>query len=533
MPWSAVEFLAEQLGIEDASCVKKYVQRPQTPYEHAWEIRDRYGYRSTDDEAARGSRGSWTGGRGRTLRGRWRCSTRRSGGCGAIGCCCLASRCWPGRSPRPRGGRDAAVRRAGRRGATRRSRVPERLATCSRCRTGRGSRSWSGCAARHGALGTGDGQGPAAGGQIAAFGAGPGRGSTRSRQPAAGAGPHRARVARHRAGTAARAEADRDAASVVRHLEASAIDDALDLFALLMQVNLINVAKRATDKEYLAGGPARPRLAKASRTVRAAWRLWSEQLPWSPRSAPTSIRQQCGGRWRRRWGRAGRSRPPPPCWTSCWRKPARTRSSAIEIQPNGRAKLNVDRLGALGESEVAEVAAADLRAMLPRIDLPDLLFEVHSWTGFLDAFVHLGDGRTRMQTCRPRWWRCWSPRRATSATPGDRRRDEALTRARLSTSTSTTCGPTPSPRRTRPDRGPGRGADRRALGRGAARLGRRAAVRRADADHQRRPLAEVLRLQDAASPGSTPSTTRWWASGRWSCPAPRATRCTSWTPCST
>ena len=32
--------------IGDASCVKKYVQRPQTPYEHAWEIRDRYGYRS-------------------------------------------------------------------------------------------------------------------------------------------------------------------------------------------------------------------------------------------------------------------------------------------------------------------------------------------------------------------------------------------------------------------------------------------------------------------------------------------------------
>jgi hypothetical protein len=38
-----VEFLAEQLDIGDASCVKKYVRRPQTPYEHAWEIRDRYG----------------------------------------------------------------------------------------------------------------------------------------------------------------------------------------------------------------------------------------------------------------------------------------------------------------------------------------------------------------------------------------------------------------------------------------------------------------------------------------------------------
>ncbi|MES9589172.1 Tn3 family transposase [Streptomyces sp. NPDC094045] len=35
--------------------------------------------------------------------------------------------------------------------------------------------------------------------------------------------------------------------------------------------------------------------------------------------------------------------------------------------------------------------------MLPKIDLPDLLFEVNAWTVFLDAFVHLGDGTTRMK----------------------------------------------------------------------------------------------------------------------------------------
>lgn len=35
--------------------------------------------------------------------------------------------------------------------------------------------------------------------------------------------------------------------------------------------------------------------------------------------------------------------------------------------------------------------------MLPRIDLPDLLFEVHSWTGFLDAFGHVSERRTRME----------------------------------------------------------------------------------------------------------------------------------------
>jgi len=40
--------------------------------------------------------------------------------------------------------------------------------------------------------------------------------------------------------------------------------------------------------------------------------------------------------------------------------------------------------------------------MLAKIDLPELVFEVHGWTGYLDAFVHLGDGTTRMGTWAPR-----------------------------------------------------------------------------------------------------------------------------------
>jgi hypothetical protein len=71
-----------------------------------------------------------------------------------------------------------------------------------------------------------------------------------------------------------------------------------------------------------------------------------------------------------------------------------------EVQPGGRLKLNVDRLGALGESKSLRWLRKTTAAMLPRIDLPDLLFEVDGWTGFLDAFVHLGDGRTRMENLR-------------------------------------------------------------------------------------------------------------------------------------
>jgi hypothetical protein len=63
--------------------------------------------------------------------------------------------------------------------------------------------------------------------------------------------------------------------SVVRHLEASAIDDALDLFSVLIQVKLISAVRRATDRDWVA---ARGRVAKASRMLDGVFRLWSEQL---------------------------------------------------------------------------------------------------------------------------------------------------------------------------------------------------------------------------------------------------------------
>jgi hypothetical protein len=40
--------------------------------------------------------------------------------------------------------------------------------------------------------------------------------------------------------------------AVMRHLEAKAIDEALDLFAVLMATRLISTAKRATDKKRLS-----------------------------------------------------------------------------------------------------------------------------------------------------------------------------------------------------------------------------------------------------------------------------------------
>jgi TnpA family transposase len=66
-------------------------------------------------------------------------------------------------------------------------------------------------------------------------------------------------------------------------------------------------------------------------------------------------------------------------------------------EDGGRAKLSVDKLGAVGEPESLTWLKNTTEAMLPRIELPDLLFEVHSWTGFLDAFGHVSERRTRME----------------------------------------------------------------------------------------------------------------------------------------
>ncbi|WTA49309.1 DUF4158 domain-containing protein (plasmid) [Streptomyces sp. NBC_00842] len=49
VPWEVVEYLAGQLGIADASCVKRYPERRRTPYEHAAEIQERFKYRDFTD----------------------------------------------------------------------------------------------------------------------------------------------------------------------------------------------------------------------------------------------------------------------------------------------------------------------------------------------------------------------------------------------------------------------------------------------------------------------------------------------------
>jgi hypothetical protein len=107
--------------------------------------------------------------------------------------------------------------------------------------------------------------------------------------------------------------------------------------------------------------------------------------------------------------------------------------TVVPLPGGGRARLSMEKLGALGESESLAWLRAICQAMLPRIDLSELLLEVHAWTGFLDAYVHLADISTRMSDL-PRTLVALLISEACNVdlTPVIKAGDEVLTRGRLS-----------------------------------------------------------------------------------------------------
>lgn len=571
VPWPVVEHLAQQLGIEDASCVKRYTDRRQTVYDHAWEIRDAYRYHQYEDH-------EW----GRKFRAflHGRAWTAHAEGPKAlfdhsVGWLRKNRVLLPGVSVLARQVAEVRgmaedrlhsvvakeVRRAdaalpGDLVATLKTAEGKRYSELERMR--RPPTRTTGTALKNALQRVDD---------IAAFQLG--------RVKLDKIPPNRlAALARYGLGTKApklerTPEPKRTAmlAAVMRHLEAKAIDDALDLFEILMATRLISTAKRATDKQRLS---TLPQLEKASRIVaRAAgvligelelieetgadvdvaalWRALEEVAPRAAVSSAASVvvslvpeddgtaetalrgalalryntvkpfltllgesralEAATGGKriltgvkrlpalsrrrveekpllpreiddklvpphWRKavyanaelaqgavdrdayvvcvleQLFRALKRRDifatPSHRWSdprarllqgkgwdavredvlaglsltedavvhlteltavldATWKQMAERLEEAgpdakisIEVQPNGRAKLNVEKLNALGEPKSLKWLRERVEKMLPKIDLPDLLFEVHAWTGFLDAFVHLGDGKTRM-----------------------------------------------------------------------------------------------------------------------------------------
>ena len=284
VPWSAVEFLAEQLDIGHASCAKKYVRRPQTMYEHAWEIRDRYGYRAFDDKNlgetfARFLDGrAWTHAEGPvalfdqavgwlrrnrvllpgvTVLAREVAAAREAAEARLYEAvhmaACRVDRQLPRRLVEllqvPDGSRVSALERL--RQSPRRSSRPEMVKALQRAE------------------------------QIAVLGVG--------RVEVDDIPANRLQVlARTGLGSKASAlarlsEPKRTATlvAVVRHREAVAVDDSLDLLALLMTTRVFSPARRVSAEQRLA---MLPRLEKASKTVARAGRVLLEVLAAAEKS---------------------------------------------------------------------------------------------------------------------------------------------------------------------------------------------------------------------------------------------------------
>jgi TnpA family transposase len=73
--------------------------------------------------------------------------------------------------------------------------------------------------------------------------------------------------------------------------------------------------------------------------------------------------------------------------------------AGVQIEPDadGRMRLGVSRLDAVGEPASLVELRQQVAAMLPHVDLPELLLEVHAWTGFLDEFTHVSGASTRLE----------------------------------------------------------------------------------------------------------------------------------------
>ncbi len=63
----------------------------------------------------------------------------------------------------------------------------------------------------------------------------------------------------------------------------------------------------------------------------------------------------------------------------------------------GRVKLSVASLDALDIPESLTRLRGLVADVMPRVDLPEILLEVHSWTGFLDAYTHFSGAGARMR----------------------------------------------------------------------------------------------------------------------------------------
>ena len=95
--------------------------------------------------------------------------------------------------------------------------------------------------------------------------------------------------------------------------------------------------------------------------------------------------------------------------------------------------VHVGKLAAQGEPASLVELRGLVDAMMPRVDLPELILEVHAWTGCLDAYTHLSEATARMDDLALSVAACLVAEACNLGyTPVINRGHPALTRRRLS-----------------------------------------------------------------------------------------------------
>lgn len=293
VPGPVVEYLAEQLGIADASCVKRYTDRAMTAYEHSWQIRAAHGFRMFDDTTVLAEFRQFLDGRAWT-----HAEVPGALFTHGVGWLRRARVLLPGITVLIRlvsTVREAAAERmhatlAASAVATDPA-LPARLLMSLRVPAGvrfSEMESWRRPPTRVSGPGLVKALDRAA--DLSGLGV--------RAVDCSGVPPNRvAALARY--GLASKApilsglaEPRRTATllAMTRHLDAVAIDDALDLFALLMATKLINPARRASAAERLV---SLPRLERASRTLAVANRELFTALDAAATGAAVDVAAVC------------------------------------------------------------------------------------------------------------------------------------------------------------------------------------------------------------------------------------------------
>ena len=173
-------------------------------------------------------------------------------------------------------------------------------------------------------------------------------------------------------------------------------------------------------------------------------------------------------------------------------------NKAVTIVGTDRgADLSVEPLDRIEEPTSLTRLRADVEARLPRVDLPELIMEMHARTGFADSFTHASEGRARAEDIATTICAVLLAEATnTGFEPLIRRDVPALRRSRLSWVKQNFMRGRDADGR---QRGAGRRAERHparaSLGRRRGRLRGRASVHRARPHDPCRSQPEVFRAQ--------------------------------------